>query len=85
MSWYYEPAIQALADTGMAFEINTAGLRKKCCELYPADAFVHLARKAGVPLLINSDAHAVEELGADFVSGTTPGRYSKASGSIEGA
>jgi histidinol-phosphatase (PHP family) len=69
LSRYYEPTIQALADAGMAFEINTAGLRKKCCELYPADAFVHLAHKAGVPLLINSDAHAVEELGAGFSSG----------------
>jgi histidinol-phosphatase (PHP family) len=27
---------------------------------------VEMAREAGVPLLINSDAHAVEELGAGF-------------------
>ena len=63
---FYEPAVAALAECGVAFEINTAGLRKECRELYPAPEFVTMAREAGVPLLINSDAHAVAELGANF-------------------
>lgn len=63
---FYEPSIQALVDTGLAYEVNTAGLRKECSELYPARQFVALAREAGVPVLINSDAHAVHELGAGF-------------------
>ncbi len=63
---YYEPAIAALAETGLAFEINTAGLRKECRELYPAQDFLQLAHAAKIPLLINSDSHAVEELGAGF-------------------
>jgi histidinol-phosphatase (PHP family) len=63
---FYEPAVAALADRGIAYEINTAGLRKECHELYPAPDFVTMAREAGVPVLINSDAHAVAELGADF-------------------
>ncbi|MCE9519271.1 MAG: histidinol phosphate phosphatase, partial [Verrucomicrobia bacterium] len=63
---YYEPVIQALADTGTAFEINTAGLRKDVKELYPAREFLQLAFSAKVPLLINSDAHAPEEVGAGF-------------------
>jgi histidinol-phosphatase (PHP family) len=63
---YYEPVIQALADTGTAFEINTAGLRKDVKELYPAREFLQMAFSAQVPLLINSDAHAPEEVGADF-------------------
>ncbi|MDB6154007.1 MAG: Histidinol phosphate phosphatase HisJ family [Chthoniobacteraceae bacterium] len=63
---FYEPAIAALAECKGAFEINTAGLRKECRELYPSFQFVELARKAGIPVLINSDAHAVEELGAGF-------------------
>ena len=50
----------------MAFEINTAGLRKPCGELYPAPGFLELAKKAGVDLLINSDAHAPDEVGAGF-------------------
>ena len=65
---YYEPAIEALREANLAFEINTAGLRKPAAELYPAREFVSLACEAGIPLLINSDAHAPEEVGADFVA-----------------
>jgi histidinol-phosphatase (PHP family) len=63
---FYEPAIQALVDTGIAYEVNTAGLRKDCRELYPAFDFIRMAREAGVPVLVNSDAHAPGELGAGF-------------------
>jgi len=63
---FYEPAIKALAETGTAFEINTAGLRKEVQEMYPAPLFLEMAHAAGIPLLINSDAHAPAEVGADF-------------------
>ncbi len=63
---YYEPVIAALAETGGAFEINTAGLRKPVHELYPAPGFLKLARQAGVPLVINSDAHHPGQVGMDF-------------------
>ena len=63
---YYEPIIAALADTGVAFEINTAGLRKPVGECYPSPEFLKLARIAGIGLVINSDAHAPGELGAGF-------------------
>lgn len=63
---FYDPVITALAETKTPFEINTAGWRKDCAEQYPAMEFLELAHAAGVPLLINSDAHAVEELGVGF-------------------
>lgn len=63
---FYEPVIAALAETGTAFEINTAGLRKPAAECYPTLEFLQLARAAGVPVLINSDAHSPEEVGAGF-------------------
>ena len=66
---YYEPIIAALAETGTAFEINTAGLRKPVGECYPSLDFLKLARAAGVSLLINSDAHAPEEVGTGFEIG----------------
>jgi histidinol-phosphatase (PHP family) len=34
--------------------------------MYPARQFLEMAQAAGVPLLINSDAHAPGEVGADF-------------------
>lgn len=64
---FYEPAIAALTECDVAFEINTAGLRKDCAELYPSRDFLELARAAGARVLINSDAHAPEELGAGFL------------------
>jgi histidinol-phosphatase (PHP family) len=71
---YYEPAIAAMAECGVPFEINTAGLRKDCRELYPAQDFLQLAHNAGVPLLINSDSHDVAELGAGFAEAVAAAR-----------
>jgi histidinol-phosphatase (PHP family) len=63
---FYKPVIDALAECNGAFEINTAGLRKPVGEIYPSLAFLKLARAANVPLVINSDAHAPEQVGMDF-------------------
>jgi histidinol-phosphatase (PHP family) len=63
---YYQPAIESLARRNVAFEINTAGLRKDAAEIYPAPEFIQLAREAGVAMLINSDAHAPEEVAYKF-------------------
>ena len=63
---YYEPAIAAVADAGLAIELNTAGLFKDVQEMYPALDFLTLSRSAGIPLTINSDAHAPAEVGRAF-------------------
>ncbi|MFT4546410.1 MAG: histidinol-phosphatase (PHP family) [Verrucomicrobiales bacterium] len=66
LAHYYEPAIAAAAEADICFEINTAGLRKEVAEMYPSREFLTLAQAAGIPLVISSDAHAPEEVGADF-------------------
>ena len=63
---YYEPVVDAIAASGCAIEINTAGWHKPCAEAYPAMGFLELACSAGVPLVISSDAHAPQEVGRDF-------------------
>lgn len=63
---FYERAVKALAETGMPFEINTAGLRKDCREMYPARGFLELASAAGIPLVISSDAHTPGDVAANF-------------------
>lgn len=63
---FYEPAVAAIAASGAAIEINTAGLQKPCAEMYPAAGFLSLAASAAIPLVISSDAHAPEEIGRDF-------------------
>jgi histidinol-phosphatase (PHP family) len=63
---YYEPAIQAIADTGIAVELSTAGLRKPVGEMYPAPAFLEMCLEAGAPIALSSDAHRPEDIGADY-------------------
>lgn len=52
--------------SGVAIELNTAGLRKECREIYPARPILALASELGVPITFGSDAHAPGEVGADF-------------------
>ncbi len=63
---YYEPVIQALADTQGVMEVSTAGLRKDLRQIYPAREMLEMAFSAGVPIVINSDAHKPGDVGADF-------------------
>jgi histidinol-phosphatase (PHP family) len=63
---FYDPVIAAAAERGTAVEVSTAGLRKPVGELYPAADFLLRAQEAGLAIVINSDAHAPEEVGRDF-------------------
>jgi histidinol-phosphatase (PHP family) len=60
---YYEPAVEAFADAGVAVEMSTAGLRKSVGELYPSRAFLEMVVDAGCPIALSSDAHVPEDLG----------------------
>lgn len=59
----YAAAADALHEAGVAVEVNTAGLRKPCRELYPGTEFLAELRRAGVPATIGSDAHAPDQVG----------------------
>jgi histidinol-phosphatase (PHP family) len=63
---FYAPAIEAIAESGGTIELNTAGWHKPCAEAYPHPRFLELARQAGIPLVISSDAHAPGEVARDF-------------------
>ena len=47
----------AIADSGVAVEVSTAGLRKPVGELYPDPDLLAACRERGVPVTIASDAH----------------------------
>jgi len=64
--FHYEPAIEAIAETGVTVEVSTAGLRKPVRELYPADAFAEMCIDAGAVFSISSDAHVPGDVGRDF-------------------
>jgi histidinol-phosphatase (PHP family) len=63
---YYEPAIDAIAASGVAVELSTAGLRKPVGELYPAPAFAELCVEAGAPFALSSDAHLPDQVGYGY-------------------
>lgn len=63
---YYELAMDGIAESGIAVEVSTAGLRKRVAELYPAPAFLSMALEAGAPVALSSDAHRPEDVGADY-------------------
>jgi histidinol-phosphatase (PHP family) len=61
--FHYEPAIEAIAESGIAVEVSTAGLRKPVNELYPAAAFAEMCVEAGAVFSLSSDAHRPTEVG----------------------
>jgi histidinol-phosphatase (PHP family) len=63
---FYEPAVEAIAETDVAIEVSTAGLRKPVGEIYPARGFLELCLEAGRPVALSSDAHRPDELGYEY-------------------
>ncbi len=58
------PALEAIQRSGMALEINTAGLRKKANEIYPSQEILQEAYRLDIPITFGSDAHAISQVGA---------------------
>src|SRR5271166_1776328 len=63
---FYELAMDGIAESGIAVEVSTAGLRKDVNEIYPAPAFLAMALEAGAPVALSSDAHRPQDVGADY-------------------
>ncbi len=64
--FHYEPAIEAIAESGIAVEVSTAGLRKPVGEIYPSRAFAEMCVEAGAAFALSSDAHRPDEVGYDY-------------------
>jgi histidinol-phosphatase (PHP family) len=60
---FYDRAMEGIAESGVAVEVSTAGLRKPVGELYPDTAFLEMVLDAGNPIALSSDAHAPDQLG----------------------
>jgi histidinol-phosphatase (PHP family) len=63
---FYELAIEAIAESDVAIEVSTAGLRKPVGEIYPAPAFLSMCLEAGRPIALSSDAHVPDDLGHEY-------------------
>jgi histidinol-phosphatase (PHP family) len=60
---FYDLAMDGIADSDVAIEVSTAGLRKPVGEIYPARAFLEMCLDAGRPVTLSSDAHVPADLG----------------------
>jgi histidinol-phosphatase (PHP family) len=63
---FYTLAMEGIAESGVAVELSTAGLRKPIGELYPADGFLEMVLEAGNPIALSSDAHTAQDLGHGY-------------------
>jgi histidinol-phosphatase (PHP family) len=66
--FYYEPAVEAIAESGIAVEVSTAGLRKPVEEIYPAPALATMCVEAGAAFSLSSDAHVPADVGHAYES-----------------
>jgi histidinol-phosphatase (PHP family) len=63
---FYDLAMDGIADSEVAIEVSTAGLRKPVGEIYPAREFLDMCLEAERPLTLSSDAHRPEHLGFEY-------------------
>ena len=63
LSRFYELAMDGIAESDVAIEVSTAGLRKPVGEIYPDRAFLEMCLEAGRPVALSSDAHQPDHLG----------------------
>ncbi|HEX3319051.1 MAG TPA: histidinol-phosphatase [Solirubrobacteraceae bacterium] len=63
---FYDIAMDGIAESGIAVEVSTAGLRKPVGELYPARPFLEMCLEAGNPIALSSDAHVPDQLGYGY-------------------
>ena len=63
---FYDRAMDGIAESDVAIEVSTAGLRKPAREIYPAAPFLEMCLDAGRPVALSSDAHTPEQLGHEY-------------------
>ena len=68
---FYEIAMDGIAESDVAIEVSTAGLRKPVGAIYPASGFLEMCLEAGRPVALSSDAHVPDELGHEYERAVT--------------
>lgn len=54
--------LAAVAEAGIAMELNASGLTKPCAEMFPSERILKAAVLQSIPLTIGSDAHDPQKL-----------------------
>ena len=61
-------ALDRIARTGVAMEINTSGLNKSYSEMNPGNEMLRMMAERKIPVVIGSDAHRAQRVGEHFVT-----------------
>lgn len=59
-------AFKAIKKSNMVIELNVAGLRKPCKEIYPSPLLLEVAYELDIPITFSSDAHAIGQIGFKY-------------------
>ncbi len=63
-----ERALDRIAATGVAMELNTSGVQKTLPEMNPSPSQLVLMRERGIPVVIGADAHVPERVGDGYIA-----------------
>lgn len=61
-----ERALDRIAATGVAMELNTSGVQKSLPEMNPSPSQLAMMRERGIPVVIGADAHVPERVGNGY-------------------
>ncbi len=64
-------ALKAIKKSNMVIELNTAGVRKPCKEIYPSPSLLEMAYELNIPITFSSDAHAIGQVGYKYDEAST--------------
>jgi len=63
---YIVRALDRIAATGVAMELNTSGVNKTLPEMNPGPAQLALMQERGIPVVIGADAHIAQRVGDGY-------------------
>jgi histidinol-phosphatase (PHP family) len=59
-------ALDRIAATGVAMELNTSGVQKSLPEMNPSPSMLAMMRERGIPVVIGADAHVPQRVGDGY-------------------
>lgn len=65
---YIERALDRIAATGVAMELNTSGANKAIREINPSPSILRLMQARGIPVVLGSDAHRPARVADGYAS-----------------
>ena len=63
-----EHALDRIAATGVAMELNTSGVQKALPEMNPSPSQLALMHERGIPVVIGADAHVARRVGDGYIT-----------------